>query len=231
MILPTLYGVLVVGDGPVRPERQDIYVPRGESGTGAIQLTLDDGTTKPDLTGGVLVISVNGLFSRQVTLDSAPTGLGHFPFATSDTFGGINGAAYNYDVLYIDVAGLYGAPGGWFNGCVASSLWTLSPTWATDPPTANPLPPQPVIGGSVLEVDRTISQPSDGDDFRVYFSTAQANANYSIINVALLTGGAFADFVTPNNPGDRTTASFRVTTTGTLDDGAKIACFVIPSAS
>lgn len=142
--LTSLVGVLQVGSGSLRPTAQSQSMARGDTCSGTAAVLKSDGSPA-DLTGGALILTVQGLFSRQLDFISASVGTASFSVATADTIGGADSQDYPFDLLFIDNTGLYGLAGGRYQVCTPG-IWRLTASFAANPPIVSVLPAQIPLG-------------------------------------------------------------------------------------
>lgn len=141
-------------------------MPRGETSSGTITVYKDDGTAA-NLTGGALVLVVDGLFSREMDFVDASVGTAEFDVSTGDTFDAAE-TGYSMEVVFIDNAGTYGAVGGRYQ-VVAPSTWYLGPTYADDPPVVTAAPSQTALAQGPAGVDAVTlvdAEPTPGPSWR-----------------------------------------------------------------
>lgn len=183
MKIPAFDGVIVAGLGAARPRVQPVKMPRGDSATGSIIVRTDDGAPA-NLTGGALVLTVFGLFGRELDFIDATQGTASFDLTTADTFSGRDSATYRFEIIFIDNAGRFGDVGGRYQ-VVPPSPWFLGETLSNDPPQQSPAPSQTALAqgpggpGYAQRFLYTVKN-TDGDAFYVPIPVPMLDGNYGV---------------------------------------------------
>jgi hypothetical protein len=108
-------------------------------------------------------------------------------------------------------------------GAVVASLNTAhANSWSATQTFASPVINGAIGGTSIVPLQRTISQPSDGSDFTVSIGHTMTSTSYSV-TCTPSSGSAIPSVMI----GTKTTTQFEVITTADMDNGATLDCVVV----